>query len=142
MKLNELRIGNLVNYEQTTHVVTGITGISVHSKWYKAPDEEDYVDYIENYKPIPLTRELLYAAGFQEVPHFTVLKSLVLPYKKNQFSIGGLGTANETMFYKEDNDVVTIHNYDYHGILHLHQLQNIYYAITRTELEFTGDLHN
>jgi len=58
MKANDLRIGNLVDYEQTTHVVVGMDTQFLYTKWLRSPADL-YCDCYENHKPIPLTAEIL-----------------------------------------------------------------------------------
>lgn len=72
MIIEELRIGNYVDYEATTHIITGLYGQTIQSWWVnkgkpviemipkdisgvKVPDY--YLDSIENHKPIVLTDE-------------------------------------------------------------------------------------
>ncbi len=82
MKATELRIGNYVYYEHTTHIVSGIHGNKVYSWWvkdgepiieYEAKDisgtqvENPYIDVISQYEPIPLTEEWLIKLGFEKL---------------------------------------------------------------------------
>ncbi len=79
MKLQDLRIGNYVVYEATTHIVSAIGRSGVYSWWVKdgEPVIEYYVkdaggvqvvnpyfDQISNYEPIPITEEWLLKFGF------------------------------------------------------------------------------
>ena len=74
MKSQDLRIGNYLYYEHTTHIVSGVHGNKVYSWWvkdgepvieYEAKDisgtqvENPYIDVISQYEPIPLTEEWL-----------------------------------------------------------------------------------
>lgn len=78
-----------------------------------------------------LNREEVLKLGFQEIPHFTVMNSLVYDLGRNRWlSIGDLGNPNEMMFIyecdKDDgriiDDLVCLHNYDYDGYLTLDKL--------------------
>lgn len=72
MKSTDLRIGNYVYYEHTTHIVSGVHENRVYSWWvkdgqpvieYEAKDisgtqeENPYMDLISQHEPIPLTEE-------------------------------------------------------------------------------------
>lgn len=80
MDVIELRIGNYIMYEQTTHIVTAIDEKKIHSWWVKdgkpvieyhkkdvggTDGLNPYFDSIENYKPILLTREWMLNFGFE-----------------------------------------------------------------------------
>lgn len=75
----ELRIGNLVIYEKTTHIVCEITRCGIASWWVKdgkpvidrmpkdasgVMEESPCFDVADNYEPIPLTEEWLKRLGF------------------------------------------------------------------------------
>lgn len=107
---SELRIGNWVNIDNNQTTVCHIMG------------DEDY------FKPIPLTPEILKKCGFE------VLQAD--------------GTMNKTIAYNgylaistytDDCKYWKIKNY-YAGtnakIKYLHQLQNLYYALTDKELNY------
>ena len=78
------------------------------------------------------TREDCYELGFKELPHFTIMKSLVLDIGRGrQLSIGNLGTPNEVIVIADlehgdkIKDIVFLHNYDYDGALTLNRLKEI-----------------
>lgn len=69
-----------------------------------------------------LTPEILKTFGFEEIPHFTILGSMVLNIgRMRQISVGCIGTPNEMVFISEldeggtATDLVCISNYDYDG---------------------------
>ena len=79
-----------------------------------------------------MTREELKEIGFKEIPHYTVMNSLIFEIgRKRQFSIGSLGTPNEMMFLaeidvennKKYSSVIVIHNYDYDGFLTIEKVK-------------------
>lgn len=86
-------------------------------------EADDFCFDLEELEPIPLTPEILEAAGFERG----------CPYSKNGW------TAPEQAFFFEDDN-----NFDPREmssgrvfsveIKHLHQLQNLYFALTGTEL--------
>ncbi len=77
-----------------------------------------------------LTKEQVLELGFKELPHFTVMDSLVYDLGRRRcLSIGCLGTPNEMLFIgqlfnAEDRyqDLITLSNFDYDGYLTLEKL--------------------
>ena len=135
MKATELRIGNYVYYGHTTHIVSGIHGNKVYSWWvkdgepvieYEAKDisgtqvENPYIDVISQYEPIPLTEEWLEKFGFD------IKDKDRLDWVKGAFN---LERSNE------DNNKFCFEVYSHYIPLdYVHQLQNLYFALTREEL--------
>jgi hypothetical protein len=92
--------------------------------------------------PIPITPEILERLGFQKHPHFTVANSRFIELGRNRvLSVECAGTQNEIVFLSEQSDkavkdIICIRNYDYDGYTYVHQLQNLFYALTNKELTF------
>lgn len=108
---NELRIGNLLHND---NVIVKIDARSVFDIW----DDKG----IKNYKPIPLTEEFLLKFGFEKSnrldlgelkPCYAIL-SLAIMIRHNSFFIDWIGGNTELKY--------------------VHQLQNIYFALTGDEL--------
>ena len=126
IQANELRIGNWVNYEQTSHIVTGIKNNVIWSRWKgQENDEDEYLDDFDNYKPIPLSPEILGKCGFVRYNNTWELVS-----DKNE----RYGVWCFTIYdYRESG-------YNYNSaefpvkLNYLHQLQNLYFALTGEEL--------
>jgi len=107
MKAEELRIGNLVNVDEKAYKISGgdLYNLENYSK-----------NYGHLYKPIPLTEKWLLKFGFDKEirselwfrPDFWVQEMLLLP---GSFYHNGL------------------------EIKYVHQLQNLYFALTGEELE-------
>lgn len=86
-------------------------------------------------KQSELTRDNVKALGFKEMPHFTIMNSLILNIGRNrQLSLGNLGTPNEMLFLSqvddENNptkvtDTIIVSNYDYDGYLTIGKLKLI-----------------
>ena len=112
MKANELRIRNYVidNRDDSIHKVTGGT---IHSYEFSNKDI---------LKPIPLTEDWLLKFGFD--------KHSINPFwfRKKQLCISLVGkvelTSWDMQIFKIDTE-----------INHVHQLQNLYFALTGCELE-------
>ena len=109
MKNNELRIGNLAYYNG--EIVT-INGISKEHPFINRVT----IDYLEwdEIQPIPLTEEWLLKCGFND--------------KENQ--------------YRYKDRLIVIRDNDFHDygtsvkLKYVHQLQNLYFALTNNELIF------
>lgn len=106
IKANELRIGNNI-YDECGHVIKMTIA------------HFDFIDFIEH-NPIPLTEEWLIKFGFENRLGFLSLGALscVYSYEENvfYFYIGKDG----------DNDI---------KVMFVHQLQNLYFALTGQELQ-------
>lgn len=140
MKTKELRIGNYLYYEHTTHIVSGVHGNKVYSWWvkdgepvieYEAKDisgtqvENPYMDVVSQYEPIPLNEEWLEKFGFEE-------------------RLGGR-FFKHTWFYI-DQDCAGVSGWYFRNIdgfkykcEYIHQLQNLYFVLTGKELTLKQD---
>jgi hypothetical protein len=127
MKANELRIGNLV--------LIPYNKSNKQEGFYEATISKigEFGAYInpEDYEPIPLTQEWLFKFGFYETSNDTFIGGLYTRKKPDRFLIN-----KETMSYCQ---------LDYEGsiddivkIKYVHQLQNIYFALTGEELTLEG----
>ncbi len=141
MKANDLRKGNIVynGYEGGNEILSAfqISQIEVMN------NGGNVADYYRSLEYIPLTEEWLFKFGFEKIDHFTVNNAIIKNIKANkQLSFSDIGTPNEMVFLcdinnkdsKKVDDLVCIHNYDYDGYMHVHQLQNLYFALTQKEL--------
>ena len=129
MEVQELRIGNLVNHEQTTHVIKSIGGSRVSSVWIRGTDKDVYNSSIKHIKPIPLTAEWLVRFGFER-------KDKIV--NEDVYIKGSLGIFpdyNIVVYYvetcKDGSHTIPI------VLKHVHQLQNFYFALTGEELVLT-----
>lgn len=124
MDAKELRKGNLVDYEKTTHLVTGVINNVVYSRWLKqSQEEDDYIDDEDNYEPIPLSPEILDKCGFVSYHHNPRLEWFFVN-----------GQAYEPFHLKNSRDNKYYFNENIE-VKYLHQLQNLYFALTGEELE-------
>lgn len=124
MNTNELRIGNLVNISEEDKVITGIMkgGVYFGEHGFCA----NIIDFIQ---PIPLTEEWLLKFGFE---HHKADKSDV--YKLNKFIYAVY--VNEGKFKgKRFFNVLNISFKDFERLKYVHQLQNLYFALTGEELK-------
>ena len=98
---------------------------------------------IDNILPIKLTPDILVKCGFEQLPHFTVQNTFFKKLGRDRvLSIACVGTPNEMVFITEEippevKNIIVVRNYDYDGKTNLHELQQLYKAITKTELKIT-----
>ena len=137
MKSTDLRIGNYVYYEHTTHIVSGIHENKVYSWWvkdgepvieYEAKDisgtqvENPYMDVVSQYEPIPLTEEWLLKFEFWTSDwdiHSTLRKQVL----------------DSSLVYDKDNKTFDLGDLLNIKIEYVHQLQNLYFVLTGEELK-------
>ena len=117
MKANELRIGNLVSHNEEWSYHNELRTFDfkfTDSDWYALGES---TLFIENIKPIPLTEEWLIKFGFE--------KQNAMFYEFNKHQIRLIG---DEVPYWIDSSYIT-------NIKHVHQLQNLYFALTGEELK-------
>ena len=125
MKANELRLGNLIRYTNEKDLNRSLRGTVLNV-------DIDTLMYVENnvradfYEPIQLTPSVLEAAGFEYIP-----EGLLYADKHHCIYEGGKISGEIWKFQPFctiDHDcTVSLH--------YLHQLQNLIFALTGTELE-------
>jgi hypothetical protein len=115
MKTNELRIGNWVEHNQPKR------------GYYTTVQESTFSVNVEKlFKPIPITEEWLLKFGFEK--------------KYDTFEFNGLNVDGCVVHFSFDKwaSEYEIENCDYtevpSDIQHVHQLQNLYFALTGEEL--------
>lgn len=115
MTANELRLGNWVlNPDEEEEII--IDNVSMELAMYH-PDV---------FEPIPLTEEWLLKFGFNNDGWLRV----------KDFNLFSLGFAEDMDCYFHDGiDWVDFKYKDKHNIKYVHQLQNLYFALTGKELE-------
>ena len=111
---NELRIGNCVRHPDTayTHREWGM------SDWRFA---YDFPEYMENISPIALTEEWLLKFGFEKEKEGSNYYKGCLYWWSGDFY---------QEFYNEGAESLMISQ----GVKYVHQLQNLYFALTGIEL--------
>jgi hypothetical protein len=127
---NQLRIGNWVKRNADLNGAPDLGRITqVHIDGYSV----DYHWPGSWYSPIPLTPEILIACGFQRHinsndfwEHFVLGNGWYI--SKSNHDEDSAGVIKDR-FYWGDN---------YHEVKTLHQLQNLYFALTNTEIKYTG----
>ena len=136
MKANELRIGNLVDLGNRIAKIIEISNLSC-----VVVDLEETQDTIEDYertKPILLTEEWLYKFGFKDIdkddndyitytdPNHNYYLQIDVRRKDGKYSI-------------LDNSFNDLRDFSMVDIMYVHQLQNLYFALTGEELTFKSE---
>lgn len=137
MKANELRIGNLVGFGESILEVCFIEEDS-----FRAKDNENqtWKNTWADIKPIPLTEEWLLKFGFEKNrDSFSKNIGLFSQGERLSFSGGYLYITDSEEPNTIPTDVITLWNKDVMNNLYVHQLQNLYYALTGEELILKND---
>ena len=115
---NELRIGNWVFHNGKPLKITNVLNWCVNMEFGEASGDRNDEINIDEISPFPVTKEVLVQCGFEISPWGYVRKSL------NDF---GVILNLRTFSYEvSGNNSVKIQ--------YLHQLQNLYFALTGEEL--------
>ena len=121
MKANELKIGSLV---EACGVVCQVHSITENAFYCRPTEKSDYkkISAVAKYdfQPIPLTEEWLLKFGFERKIGWDDL----IYYAKNNVDLYEFLSGYEYC--------------DFH-IKHVHQLQNLYFALTGEELKLLKD---
>jgi hypothetical protein len=137
IQANEFRLGNYILLDGkhmariTTITETTITTENVHNKYQDGSSGDAWDTTSDFLLPIPLTPELLEACGFKHWKFEQEISSFDFYKKSENFELFIVHDAikneyqHQTFYYKNRSNPVAS----------LHQLQNLYYALTGTELE-------
>ena len=129
MNANELRIGNLVLFDGVVHKIEVIDGYASFVYFEEFGDNEFPLNKIE---PIPLTEEWLLKFGFRKKT-----TDYIEQYFKDNYFIEDLTVipiSHSFVFRKEIDKRFSALIAD---LIYVHQLQNLYFALTGTELQLT-----
>lgn len=133
MKATELRIGSIIRFTPDKSEFTIDESIQeLDDGLY----EGFYIDSINicNFEPIPLTEEWLIKFGFDinrlEVGCLKV--SSYKTYEEKELEIWNTDNGIELMINNEPNDICLF--FSLKNIKYVHQLQNLYFALTGLEL--------
>lgn len=128
MNAQELRIGNLVYYG-----VKVVPIKSIHTESILRAEVSVYIELNENLRhycvnidevtPIPLTEQWLLDFGFEKTMAWT-------------YAINLMGDIKLVYYLGEKGFSIGFKNYsDFSNLKYVHQLQNLFYALTGQELE-------
>lgn len=120
IQANELRIGNLISFKESIDDIICIIATTNNVRLNKKRGIPVSINYL---RPIPLTEEWLVKFGFKNKSKTLFEKNF---YEKRIFSIVQHGFTKKFCFPAQNG--VT-------EIKYVHQLQNLYFALTGKELE-------
>lgn len=130
MKVNDLRIGNWIKYEDKLVQVVQLSSLMILCQ----RDENQFLVNCSPkvFQPIELTEEVLLNIGFEKINDCYVLQNeyICLAYYKDSFRqelVAGVKRKGKCLCHINE-----LKNYD---IKYLHELQNAYYLLTNEELE-------
>jgi len=125
----ELRIGNYINYENTTHVVAELHKEKIIHFWINS-GHDGYVTTYNQVQAIPLTTREILDFGFEE--DFDRVKYFEGYFDNNGMCIEHDGDNFWLCQHRDEDEVVRIAVVD-----DVHELQNLYYHITGKELTYS-----
>ena len=121
MRVEELRIGNIV---KTINTIDIFKLVSIGYDYVLLTDEyNDYDSLIEELKPIPITEEWLLKFGFDLINNEY--------HQSRNHDLKLHWTVNKNKMIPEFNEKKFVTGYDFK---YVHQLQNLYFALTGNEL--------
>jgi hypothetical protein len=125
MKANELRIGSLVYITDTSTLLfyKQVTQINIHNLMYLCGETKDPFEF--EIEPIPLTEEWLLKFGAKKESYTYFIR---MPYELDEHGIKFQITLRKGIFiyYGSIGQFIKIQ--------YVHQLQNLYFALTNEEL--------
>lgn len=133
MKAEELRIGNIVGSYNKGDEERMLTVLPENIKVQLKANKQGYT----RYRPIPLTEELLLKCGFDKIEYSSDENGYGVEYILSVDGIDGF-----ILEYCDDFSISIKGREEDYGITpplnrfkYLHQLQNIYFALTNEELK-------
>lgn len=138
IQANELRIGNYVQVAGHIYVCDSIQKDGGIFSPIKLMNPSDYIDMPYNPTPIPLTEEILLKSGFEKHGKVVSYLSLNTGLSDGYDDVEALLNWSD---FTEKNEGELLFVFEGKGrwinishIKHLHQLQNLYFALTGEEL--------
>lgn len=131
LKINDLRIGNLLNYEQTTHVVVGLlpergSDGFIRTRWHRDPADL-YQAPTSHHTGIPLSEEWLERMGFTNDSYSN--------FRKNIDEFLWLEISYEDYACTKLIEHPDLSDFGLKlKCKYVHQLQNLYFSISGEEL--------
>lgn len=122
MKSNELRVGNhLFKYGEVVKIVEIGIKHKGDTNYYLRSENDNCGYWIDQFNPIPLTEEILLKCCFEKTIVNTMIKAWL------NFSFYLTIRDDGELFYEWKGGNIQVK--------YLHQLQNLYFALTNKELE-------
>ena len=127
MEKQELRVGSKVNLNGADYSIKSIEWNGANQEYYVRVNEDFRGLKLSHLLPIPITEELLLKAGF-ELQYFGTIKTDA--YKNKIVTIHCIGGNTGEFQVAIFNKIFPIY------IQYIHQLQNLIYSLTGSELTF------
>lgn len=127
IQANELRIGNLIQANGPIMEVRRVGEASVEL-YLHGSEADNWDEDLEDCTPIPLTPEILIAAGFREENK----AEWSIEYENDFFIVAKNLVVGVEIYLGFDVDIY--HEVLYERIKYVHQLQNLIYALSGNEL--------
>tara|TARA_R110000772_G_scaffold268686_3_gene397514 strand:+ start:2835 stop:3251 length:417 start_codon:yes stop_codon:yes gene_type:complete len=129
----ELRIGNLVLDRGGKLILIDHWEYEDKVSTKRKEDSHPLTEFVDYLTPIPLTEEWLLKFGFENI-RGNFFKSKI--YGNDEYILIDLNQDCDNVYLKQintdgENDAILLHN----EIKYVHQLQNLYFALTNVELE-------
>ena len=122
MRAEDIRVGNYVDYECTTHCIVDINSIGCGSYWLNGNNPEDYYTHLyRDIKGIPITDDWLIRFGFK----LNECDNYELAYLFEINSTFTIINEDRGYFYIDARN---------NELEYVHQLQNLYFALVGKEL--------
>lgn len=120
----EIRFGNYLNYDNIAFKV-----VKIAPKFIGLDNEYDFEDYadIKDIQPIPITEEILLKCGFEK------LTTKSEGYNASSYSY----RRGYSLIVCLDDGIWSVSFWQGNEKKYLHQLQNLFFALTNEELEIT-----
>ena len=119
LSINELRIGNYIS-----PLGIGITKVEGFCIWDNIIQSDNFAEReLKEFQPIPLTEEWLLKFGFEKYTNNE------FSFETKDFEISFLNGGLKLLCGEYAENPISLNNQKY-----VHQLQNLYFALTGTEL--------
>lgn len=135
MKASELRIGNLVYVTDnlTNLVFKEITPINIHNLMHLTGWDKSPIDI--EFEPIPLTEEILLKLGFKNIDKGGN-DFITYTDSEHNYYLQIDVRKNDGKYLILDNSFDDLRAFSMVDIEYVHQLQNLYFALTGEELKY------
>ena len=135
MKTNELRIGNLVYVTDnlTNLIFKEITPINIHNLMHLTGWDKSPVDI--EFEPIPLTEEFLLKFGFKNIDKGGN-DFITYTDSEHNYYLQIDVRRKDGKYLILDNSFDDLRAFSMVDIEYVHQLQNLYFALTGNELKY------
>lgn len=130
MNATELRIGNIIQKNGKVHYTNAFTIRDIKNL---------SIDDTDNFEPIPINEDWLLKFGFECIADAGDQKRFGLKNRKTNYFFGIELDHEEIGLYKQSLFGVETLIYNESFFKYVHQLQNLYFSLTGSELVFSTE---